>query len=232
MIASKSITISIPVYNDMHSIVDLMQEFQDAGLNSQNIHYLLIEDGSQDQSAKIIQDLSLKYSNIQTIFHQNNMGFGYTIKEAVTIPETDYILFISGDHQFDVYAAKKLLGAILPEVDYVLGIRDKRADNLYRKVISYTYNFIISILTNQKVSDVNSIFIVKSSAIKNIHLKSKSAFIHAEIFLKLKQKKFNCQEVTIPHLSRKYGKGSGGKLRIVIPTLIDFLKFVFTSKNN
>lgn len=226
---TETITISIPVYNDMHAIVDLMHEFQDAGLNQPNIHYLIIEDGSQDQSAMAINEIALKYSNVQTIFHSKNQGFGYTINESVTTPATEYILFISGDHQFKVDAAKILLEEIKinSNADYILGIRNKREDNLYRKFVSLTYNSLISLFTNQKVNDVNSIFIVKSKAIKNIHLKSKSAFIHAEIFLKLKQKNFYCKEIYIPHYPRKYGTGSGGKLRIVIPTLIDLLRYLF-----
>lgn len=108
----------------------------------------------------------------------------------------------------------------------------KRNDNTYRRVVSKIYNQLISLLTGQKVNDINSIFLVKRQALESLSFQSKSAFIHAEIFLKLKNQKKTCREVSIPHHPRIHGKGSGGKLSVLIPTFIDMIKFVFKSKVN
>lgn len=109
MKSNSSVTISIPAYNDMHAVRNLMQEFHQAGIEGPEIFYLLIDDGSQDNTAESIRELSQIYSNTSCIFHQKNQGFGYTISEAIKTPETDYILFISGDHQFKAEAALILL---------------------------------------------------------------------------------------------------------------------------
>lgn len=224
--STPTITISIPAFNDSHAIQELIAAYHQAGIHGENISYLLIDDGSSDDTASTIQQLASTYPRIQTILHDKNYGFGYTIKEAITTPKTDFILFISGDHQFHANAAQKLLDEISPQVDYVLGKRNKRSDNLYRRAVSKTYNLLISTLTCKKVYDINSIFMLRSSVLKGIQLNSQSAFIHAEIYLKLKENGAVCKEISIPHYARKFGVGSGGRIKVIIPTLIDLIKYI------
>ncbi len=224
-----TVTISISVYNDSESVKNLISDYHQAGIKGENIYYLLIDDGSTDNSAETIKNLSSEFPNTSYILHEKNYGFGITIQEAVTYPKTNYILYISGDHQFHSDAAIRLLDCISQAPDYVLGIRDKRKDSIYRKLLSISYNKLISTLTSIKVKDINSVFLIKRESVKKIELKSRSAFIHAEIFLKLKKAGLNCKNIVIPHHPRQFGKGSGGKISIIILTLKDLIKFMVKS---
>lgn len=223
---SYTISISIPVYNDMHAVQELMTDLHQNGLYGENISYLLIDDGSKDETRSVIEQLSIKYDSIKLIIHDRNYGFGYTIKEAITTPSSDFILFLSGDNQFHADVAIRLIKEIHNNTDYILGVRDNRSDNLYRRFASKTYNLLISLLAKEKVRDVNSVFIVRRKCIDKIKINSKSAFIHAEIFLQLRKIGAYCSSINIPHYPRKHGRGSGGKLKVILPTIRDFMKYL------
>lgn len=224
----QTITISIPCYNDMYSIQSLFQELYSQYGKQKHIHFLLIDDGSSDNTAQVLKRIQQKYKRVELICHTQNMGFGFTIKEAVTTPKTDVILFLPGDNQFRSDAAQALIDEIIKsDADYILGIRKNRKDNIYRKFLSNGYNSLISTLSKHKVSDINSIFIVKRDALDGIQLKSKSAFIHAEIYLELYKSGKDRSTIIIPHHPRLHGKGSGGKLKTILPTVIEFFKYLY-----
>ena len=225
---SDSVTISIAAYNDAKALKRLLDQLIKEGFSGEKIHYFLIDDGSQDDTAGVIKTYCQNHPNTTSLIHTQNRGFGETIREAVQTPQTDYILYLSGDNQFRADAVYKLIHAAFEsKADYVIGRRGQRQDNGYRRLLSQVYNRLISWLCSEKVNDINSIFIVKREAIQTLPLKSKSAFIHAEIFLRLRKSGFQCGEVEIVHFPRLYGKGQGGKLRIILPTLIDLLRYVF-----
>ncbi|MCO5233304.1 MAG: glycosyltransferase family 2 protein [Chitinophagales bacterium] len=211
----------------MYAIQELVNDLFQEGCIGDNISFLLIDDGSQDDTASVIQKLSQKYPRIQCVIHESNMGFGYTIREAITTPKTGYVLYLSGDNQFRSDSVKKLLDFVHTDSDYVIAIRNRRSDNFYRRFVSKTYNTLISIAAKMRVKDVNSIFLVKRNTLEKISLNSSSAFIHAEIFLKLKQMNTKCEELSITHYPRVFGKGSGGKFSVIFPTFIDLLKYKF-----
>jgi glycosyltransferase involved in cell wall biosynthesis len=73
----KSLTISVPAYNDSQSLIKLVQESQNLcktlGLP---LEMLIINDGSSDDTLKVAKGLAGEYGNIQIINHEKNLGFG------------------------------------------------------------------------------------------------------------------------------------------------------------
>ncbi|MCB0540869.1 MAG: hypothetical protein KDE33_25370, partial [Bacteroidetes bacterium] len=112
--------------------------------------------------------------------------------------------------------------------DLIIGKRNKRSDNLYRRLNSKMYNLVISLLARKKITDVNSIVLFKSEILKNLNLKSTSAFINAEFILKALEKNYKFIEVPIIHQSRKHGRGSGGKWSVIKKVIKDVIKYMFS----
>ncbi|MCB0511600.1 MAG: glycosyltransferase family 2 protein [Bacteroidetes bacterium] len=223
----QTFTFSIPAYNEGDSINTLVQECVTIG-EYLNINYsiLIINDGSTDQTSKNIDTLSSLNKQISVYTHEENQGFGTTIREVFQLPTSDWIFFLSGDNQFPASNLEIMIKHI-DKYDFILGYRIDRKDPIHRKLYSFIYNQIISIIGRKRVHDVNSIALVKSSLVQKLDIQSKSAFIHAEIYLKALKKNANIIEVPIKHNERKHGEASGGKLKTILFTIFEIVNYLF-----
>ena len=223
----KSITISIPAYNDIKTIKELVSEsiktLEDLKIDW---NIFIVDDGSTDNSYYVLNDLSKRYNNIVIHTHKINYGFGQTIKEVFQVPQSEWVLFLSGDNQFPASNLKQLI-KYTNKYDFILGYRLNREDNFYRILNSKVYNIIISILAKKRIYDVNSIALFKSEIVKDLVINSKSAFVHAEILLKVIKRNVKVTEVPILHNRRVFGDASGGKIKTILFTIFELIKFTF-----
>ena len=222
----QSLTISIPAYNDSLSLSKLVNECQ-AVCNQLNIpvQILIINDGSHDNTLKVISEFSLKYSNITAINHEKNLGFGETLKQVFMLPKTEWVLFLPGDNQFPAINLVKLV-ELTQGYDFIIGYRKLRKDNTRRKLSSVLYNLVISYLSGYNIRDVNSIVLFRTEIFNQISLKGTSAFVHAEFFMRAVKAGFRIRETEILHQKREFGFGSGGNIKVINATIKElFLYF-------
>lgn len=220
----KSITISIPCYNDLNSLKELLSDIEKylTKRTDYSFKILFVNDGSIDGTKEFLNELVNSNPNYYVIHHSVNKGFGITFETAFTTPKTDFVYFIPGDNQFPVDNLEYLL-PFLADNDIVLGKRINRKDSSFRRFSSFIYNLLVSLKSGKRIRDVNSILVLKRSVFESISLKSDSAYINAELITKAIKQGFNVQEVAISHNSRKFGIGSGGKLSIIFFTIKDLL---------
>jgi hypothetical protein len=156
--------------------------------------------------------------------HDRNYGFGRTIREVYTLPESEWIFFIPGDGQIPPSELLKLY----PHRDrysFILGHRKHRNDPLSRKFTSFCYNTFVSLLAGRRIRDVNSVGLLKRAALEDANLISTSAFVHAEILLAALRGDAAVAEIEIEHRPRTHGKASGNKWRVILPTARDLLRY-------
>jgi len=225
-LSRKFLTISIPAYNDSKSLLKLVNESQELCRRLElDFEMLIINDGSMDDTLKVARELAGQYKNITVRHHEKNAGFGATLKEVFTLPNSEWVLFLPGDNQFPV-ANLSLFLKLKNDYDYILGYRKNRKDTAGRKIYSIVYNRFISLLTNIPVRDVNSIVFYRSKILDSVTLKSKSAFVHAEFFIKTVRQGFRVLETEVVHQDREFGFGAGGNLRVMLATIKElFLYF-------
>ncbi len=221
-----SITISIPAYNDAKSVNKLVTDIETVATNNGlSLQILLINDGSQDDTHEVIVELSKRFPNIRILDHKYNLGFGKTLKQVFTLPQTEWVLFLPGDNQFP---ASNILSLIkyCDSFDFILGYRKHRQDPWFRTFYSICYNKIISLVAGYKVMDVNSIVLYRSEVLKRFVLNSDSAFVHAEFFLKTYKLGYRIKQIEVEHKKREFGFGSGGKLTVIAHTIKDLIFYL------
>ncbi|MBL7777675.1 MAG: glycosyltransferase family 2 protein [Chitinophagales bacterium] len=220
-------TISIPAYNDSQSLQQLVNEaIALKHANGLDFDILIIDDGSADDTLAVAKKLKLNHAEITLISHERNLGFGTTLKEVFTLPKTDWVLFLPGDNQFPVNNLMLFL-PLTYSYDYIIGFRQLRKDLFHRKFYSFIYNFLLGLLFNVKPQDVNSIVFFNKSVLRGRDFKSKSAFIHAELYLLMREQGGRIAEIPIVHQERAFGFGSGGNIKVIINTVIDLILYCF-----
>lgn len=186
---------------------------------------LIINDGSKDDTLEVAGRLAKQFNNIKVLNHPLNLGFGQTLREVFTLPESEWVLFLPGDNQFPVSNLEYLL-TLKDNYDFIIGYRKDRKDDARRKLYSIVYNKTVSLVSGIPVRDVNSIVFYKRQILNNISLKSNSAFIHAELFIKVARSGARIKETEIVHQEREFGFGAGGNFRVIMATIRELFFFL------
>lgn len=92
------ISIIIPAYN----IENYIAKCLDSLLNQtyKSLEIIVVDDGSSDNTGKIIDDYASKYDNIKVI-HKKNAGVSAARNSGIDVAKGDYIGFVDGDDTVD-----------------------------------------------------------------------------------------------------------------------------------
>ena len=118
---NSKVSIIIPVYN--------AEKFIEKGIKSileqtyKNIEIILINDGSADNSLKIIKKYEKKFPDIIKVYNQKNMGVGKTRNKGIEVSNGDYITFIDADDYIDSDFIETLMNKISDNDIIVSGYR-------------------------------------------------------------------------------------------------------------
>lgn len=92
------LTFIIPIYNVEHWICRCLDSLRNNGLKLYDFEVICIDDGSNDQSVKIIEQYANENSNLQiSIIEQKNFGPGAARNNGIRHAQGDYVCFIDAD---------------------------------------------------------------------------------------------------------------------------------------
>lgn len=89
------ISVIVPVYNVEDYLAECLESILTQEFNSMEI--ICIEDGSSDNSLKILETFAQKYSQIKIIKHDTNRGLSAARNDGLKISTGKYILFVDSD---------------------------------------------------------------------------------------------------------------------------------------
>ncbi|HEY9712996.1 MAG TPA: glycosyltransferase family 2 protein [Chroococcales cyanobacterium] len=213
-----SVSLIIPAYNDETTVGRLIDD-ADKLLSQVTADYeiVVVNDGSKDQTLARLQEKAATNPHVKLRNHEVNRGFGETIRELYYAGGKDLIFSLPGDYQ---YAPKELLTMAqgLDNYDFVIGLRVKRNDPPRRKFQSNIYNAMLRTLYGNRHKDVNSIKLFRRKILEKVDLRSKTAFVDAELVIRTEKAGFKVVEIPIEHLPRLSQGASGGKISVILET--------------
>lgn len=211
------LSIVIPIYNESGNIAKILDDW-DKELKIININYcfIIVNDGSNDNSLEIIK--SLNYDVI--LINKNNSGHGRSIRigyeYAVKNIKSEFILQIDGDGQCDPKYLKSFWQNRL-DYDFILGVRTIRGDGILRKITSKISKLITSFISSIDLKDPNTPYrLFKLNALKeSLNLVNESFDIHniALTYVILKNK-YKYKTIKIEFPNRIGGNSSINFLKI------------------
>lgn len=237
------LSIIIPAFNEERTINYILKKVYKVNLKNIEKEIIIINDGSTDDTQKIIKDFLLSHSRekIRLISHKKNQGKGSAIKTGIKMATGDYILIQDADLEYDPQQYEKLLTPILEnKTKVVYGTRLKRLPNLKKdeKNIRFFFHYLgnkalsllTSILYKQWITDMETGYkIFPKNALKNIHLNSKGFEIEPEITAKLLKSGLKIYEVPITTTPRGYKEGKKlNTFKDGIKALKALIKYRFT----
>jgi glycosyltransferase involved in cell wall biosynthesis len=226
---NKDITLSVffPAYYDEKNIGKVVTKAVEVieGLQIKDYEITIIEDGSPDNTAKAADELAETFPKVKVIHHEKNKGYGATLYEGFTSARFDYVFYTDGDNQFDLEELRKFV-ALVPYSDIVVGYRKKKQYSLYRKITSFVYNAFLRLMFDIDYIDIDCAFkLIKRDLFDKIKIKTKDAFIDAEIMIQANLLGYKSSEIGVKHLPRVDGISTAARPSIIIRTIREILQF-------
>ena len=155
------ISVIVPVYNCKYYISDCIESILSQSIES--IEVIIIQNGSTDGTAEIIENYAKKDNRIHVINLKDNQGVSNARNLGLEQAKGDYIAFCDGDDTLPIYAYKEMYNvALKKDADIVVGN--------YLEVINGNKNYIKDI---NSVWDVSYISYMRSGAVWNRLFKRK-----------------------------------------------------------
>ena len=201
-------------------------------MNNNNYTYeiLFIDDGSSDESWKIIEEISSKNPNVKGIRFMRNFGKSQALHAGFARAKGDVVITMDADLQDSPEEIPELFRMITQDnYDLVSGWKKKRYDNAVTKNLpSKLFNWAARKTSGVHLNDFNcGLKAYKNTVIKNIEV---SGEMHRYIPVLAKNAGFNkIGEKVVQHQARKYGESKFGMDRF-INGFLDLITIWFLSK--
>ena len=204
-----SLSVFFPAYNDGPSLPALVgQAFAVGERVSRDFEVVVVNDGSRDDTAWVLEQLAGRYGpRLRVIHHQVNLGYGGAVRSGFRAATKEFVFYTDGDGQYDVAELPKLVEAMGPGVGLVNGYKISRSDVFYRVWIGKIYLWTVRRLFRLKIRDVDCDFrLARRSLMEGLELESTSGTICVELVRKLQDTGCGVVEVPVRHLPRLYGR--------------------------
>ncbi|MCE5328976.1 glycosyltransferase family 2 protein [bacterium] len=221
-----SISAFFPVYNDWGTIPSMVLLVESVLKNTaEDYEIILVDDGSNKLTKKVLEELKLKIANLKIITHEQNKGYGGALKSGIYNAKYELIFYTDGDAQYNPLELGKLVEKMSDDVDIVNGYKIARQDPLYRKIIGRLYQFTTKIMFKFKIRDVDCDFrLMRRNLFDNLELKYNSGVICVEIISKLTARGARFVEVPVNHFYRTSGRSQFFNFRRIFKTGVHLIK--------
>ena len=226
-----NISIVIPLLNEEESINELHDWIADVMQSNRYLYEILfIDDGSTDDSWKIIAQLSHTNPNTRGIRFRKNFGKSQALHAGFKAALGEVIITMDADLQDNPEEIPELYSLITEDgFDLISGWKKKRYDSVITKNIpSKLFNWAARKTSGVKLHDFNcGLKAFKKEVIKSIEV---SGEMHRYIPVLVKNAGFHkIGEKVVKHQARKYGKTKFGAERF-INGFLDLITIWFVSK--
>ncbi|MFB0939005.1 MAG: glycosyltransferase involved in cell wall biosynthesis [Candidatus Azotimanducaceae bacterium] len=226
-----NISVVIPLLNEDESLQELYDWIvRIVQSNHYSYEILFIDDGSTDDSWKVIEQLSKKDANVKGIKFQTNFGKSQALNAGFKIAQGDVVITMDADLQDSPDEIPELYNLIAnQDFDLISGWKKKRYDSKIRKNIpSKLFNWAARKTSGLKLHDFNcGLKAYKNEVVKNINVYGE---MHRYIPVLAKNAGFlKIDEKIVQHQARKYGVTKFGMNRF-INGFLDLITISFLSK--
>lgn len=219
------ISFVIPAKNEEGSVTKLYQEIIDITRKlKKEIEIIFIDDGSTDETFKILQTLHKKDKKVKVIKLRGWFGKSIALQSGFSLAKGQLICTMDADLQDNPSELPKLLEELDKGYDLVSGWKKKRYDPSMKVIPSRILNWITAYLTGVKIHDINCGFkIYKKEVTQKLNLYGE---LYRFIPILAAKQNYKVGEVAVIHRARKHGKSKFGIERN-IKGLLDLITIIF-----
>jgi glycosyltransferase involved in cell wall biosynthesis len=225
------ISVVIPLFNEEESLPEFLagiKKFMDE--NKLSYEVVMIDDGSKDNSWKIVEELQSGNTSVKGIKFRRNYGKSAALFCGFDVVQGDVVITMDADLQDSPDEIPELYRMIKEDgFDLVSGWKKKRFDPVFTKNIpSKLYNWTVRRMTGIKLHDMNcGLKAYRKNVVKSVEVYGD---MHRYIPVLAKWAGYkNIGEKVVIHSERKYGVTKFGLERFIRGPL-DLISVTFISR--
>ena len=223
-----AVSVVIPLFNEEGSLPVLADELKSV-LGSMGMPYeiIYVDDGSTDDSFKILRDLHKKNKRIKVIRLRKNFGKSTALALGFQQASGDIAVTLDADLQDDPAEIPNLVKELKKGYDVVSGWKKRRRDPITKTIPSKLFNYTVRLITGIKIHDFNcGLKAYRQNVIKTIKIYGE---LHRFIPVLAHWQGFGIGELIVQHRKRKFGKTKFGITRFM-KGFLDFITVIFTTR--
>ncbi len=210
------ISIIVPVYNEEKFIIKLLKKIKSEKKIKKEI--IVINDGSTDNTLKILKKKHSKKMYSKLISYRLNRGKGYACRKGIRNSNGDIIIIQDGDLEYNPKNYSRLLKPILlKKTNIVYGsrvlkgakrIRPNTFDFKIRIFANHFLTKLSNLMNNQKLTDAHTCYkVFRKKIIKKIRLEENGFNFCPELTTKFSKMNEKILEVPIDYFGRTVDEG-------------------------
>ena len=225
----RKISIVIPAFNEEDSLrplaIELKKVFNE--LKDYEFEVIVVDDGSTDNSLKVLNEIRREDDRFKIISFQKNYGKSAALSVGFKYATGDLIVTMDADLQDDPHEIPNLIKKIDEGYDLVSGWKKIRFDPFIKKYSSRLFNFVTSLLTGIKIHDFNcGLKIYRREVTQSIKVYGE---MHRYLPVLAHWNGFRVGEIVVRHHPRRYGKTKFGASRF-LKGFLDLITILFTTR--
>jgi glycosyltransferase involved in cell wall biosynthesis len=221
------LSIFFPAYNDSGTIASMVVGALLAARKLTSDHeVIVVNDGSQDMTPQILDELARMYPHeVRIVHHPKNRGYGGALRSGFAAASKQFVFYTDGDAQYDPGEVALLWERMADDVDLVNGYKISRSDPMHRLVIGRLYHHAVKTLFGLRVRDVDCDFrLMRRAIFEKVTLTKNSGVICLEMMKKITDAGFRIAEVPVHHYHRAYGKSQFFNFGRIFRTGVDVMR--------
>jgi glycosyltransferase involved in cell wall biosynthesis len=218
------VSVVVPVYNEEECLGRLQEEIEEAlaGIPHEVIY---VNDGSTDDSRRILDALAARYPNTSVVHFRRNFGKSAALAAGFERVRYEAVATMDADLQDDPTEIPRMLEMLVEEdLDLVSGWKKSRKDPLEKRLPSRLFNKTTQILTGVDIHDFNcGLKVYRREVVREVTLYGE---LHRYVPALAHYRGFRVGEMAVNHRPRGGGSSKFGLERYV-RGMFDLLSIVF-----
>ena len=220
------LSLVFPAFNEAANLPTLLESATKIGDQlGVDFEIVIVDDGSEDQSAVVLERWRQRDPRIRSVHHVTNRGYGAALRAGLREARGELVFFSDADLQFDLREIADLLAHADDEIDIVAGYRAPRRDPWLRRVIARVWGHLIRVLFDLPIRDIDCAFkVFRRDVVDAIPIESVGAFVNTEILVRARRAGFRIRQIPVSHRPRRSGRQSGAHPRVILRALVELVK--------
>ncbi|MGB2867930.1 MAG: glycosyltransferase family 2 protein [Bacteroidota bacterium] len=225
---SPFLSVIVPLYNEEESLRELFEKIKEVvGRMKRSFEVIFVDDGSSDNSFKVLQELHAKNPQVKVIRFRRNFGKSAALSVAFKEAVGEFVVTMDADLQDDPEEIPELIERIGDSYDLVSGWKKVRFDPLTKTIPSRFFNYVTGKLTGIPIHDFNcGLKAYRREVVKGINVYGE---LHRYIPALAHWAGYRVTEKPVQHHPRKYGHTKFGISRF-FNGFLDLVTVLFTTR--
>ena len=218
-----SVTVVIPAYNEGMAFGCSLARIADyfaMHASQYRFEYVIVDDGSSDQTTEIAQCFAQWHRNVSVIRHDCNLGLGAALRSAFRTLRTEYAIVLDADLSYTPTTGMELLEALEREnADIALASPYMRGGSIVnvppvRRILSREANRLLSMAAGHFSTFTCMVRAYRVSALKKLTFRSDRMAAIPELLLGAMKRHVRIVEVPAALTWSDERRSAGGRLNV------------------